>query len=576
MRSRLRLYSLVGALAVLLGILGWLLAAYTMAPQGEDAAADSSPLEASRLPNTDVNPFGANFFLAREVEPWKREKTVQMAAQAGLGWAKQQFAWAEIEPMRKGEFLTPNTQESSWTKYDEIVDLCRRYGLRVIARLDRAPAWARPPGSPAEAPPVRIEDFADFVYAFVSHFRGRVQYIQLWNEPNIYPEWGEQPVDPAGYAAMLRLASQRAKEADPNVYVLSAPLAPTLGEPHPEPGRWRSMNDLDYLEAMLQAGAGEAFDILSANAFGFDLPPTDPPDPAVLNFRRVELAREIMEQYGAAGKAVWINEYGWNAAPPSFDETVLTWKRVSEEQQAEYTLQGIDWARQNWPWVGVFAIWYFRQVGQQYTPSEAAYYFRMVDADFTPRRVYDAVQDATRSLRVASQGYMEETHPAVGWDPGWQTVIAARASAQALLQSDQPGDSLTFTFRGGMLELVTRCDPQGGRLLVTLDGRTVPGLPVDDQGRSYLNLSAPTTQWQVRLPVVQAVLSGQHVVRLTVSEQPGSEGGFQGVVDALVVDSSRRRNFPWLPVSLLSVGACTLAALVARELRLGRRPQVVY
>jgi hypothetical protein len=575
-RSKHRLYRLVGILLILLSILGWVLAAYATSPGRVDQPADATAPEPAPMPNTDVNPFGANFFLAREVEPWKREKTVQMAAQAGLGWAKQQFVWAEIEPLRKGEFVDPNSQESSWAKYDEIVDLYRRYGLRVIARIDRAPVWARPAGSPAEAPPASFEDLGDFVYAFASHFRGRVQYIQLWNEPNIYPEWGEQPVDPAAYTEMLALAYQRAKEADPNVFVLSAPLAPTLGEPHPEPGRWRSMNDLDYLEAMFQAGAGEVFDILSVNAFGFDLPPADPPDPQVLNFQRVALLRQIVEESGAANKPVWINEYGWNAAPISFDEANLTWERVSEEQQAEYTLQGIEWARQEWPWVGVFAIWYFRQVGQQYSPEDAAYYFRMVDVDFTPRRVYDAVQDATRSLRVASRGYVEETNPAVEWEPGWQAAIESQASAQAYLESDQPGDSLTFTFRGSTLGLVTRQDVDGGRLLVTLDGRAVSRLPTDNQGRSYLDLYAPAPEWQVTLPVVDGALPGQHVVRLTVSDQPGSGGGFRCAVDALVVDESQRRSFPWLPVSLLGLGSLTMVALLVRELRLIRRPQVVY
>jgi len=250
------------------------------------------------VPNTDVNPYGADFFLAREVEPWKRERTVEMAQQAGLGWAKQQFAWAEIEPLRKGEFIDPVSGESSWEKFDRLVDLYRANGLQVIARLDRAPAWARIEGTRAETPPASFEDFGDFVYAFVEHFRGRVQYIQIWNEPNIYPEWGEQAADPESYTEMLKIAYLRAKEADPDVYVLSAPLAITLGEPHPDPGKWRSMPDGAYLEAMYEAGAGEYFDILSANAFGFDLPPDDPPDPNVLNFPRVELQREIMEQHG--------------------------------------------------------------------------------------------------------------------------------------------------------------------------------------------------------------------------------------------------------------------------------------
>ncbi len=546
-------------LAVLVGLLGFVVVRYVVSvsfPTDEWIAARP-------IPNTDVNPYGANFFLAREVEEWKRQRTVEMAQQAGLGWAKLQFSWAEIEPLHKGGFIDPVSGESSWLKYDQIVKVVRSNGLQVIARLDRAPGWARLPDTRPETPPTRLEDFGDFVYAFVEHFRGRVEYIQVWNEPNIYPEWGEQAVDPVAYTQMLRIAYERAKEADPNVHVLAAPLAITLGEPHPEPGRWRSMPDLDYLEAMYEAGAGEYFDILSANAFGFDLPPEDPPDPYVLNFRRVELQRKIMERYGDEDKAVWFNEYGWNAAPAYFGEEDLIWKRVSEEEQAEYTLRGIEWAQQEWPWAGVFNIWYFRQTGQQYTPDEAAYYFRMVDVDFTPRRVYDAVQDATRSLFVAPSGHFEESHPAIVADASWHGAIAKEASGQALLECDLPETSLTFTFRGHSVDLIARQGPGEGRLLVTLDGRNVNGLPTDGQGRSYLDLYATAVVWQARLPIASGLAPDQHVVRLTLSAgQPMSAN-----VDAFQVNTGQPPAFPVLPVAILGAGILLAAGGIIWDVR---------
>jgi hypothetical protein len=347
--------------------------------------------------------------------------------------------------------------------------------------------------------------------------------------------------------------------------VLSAPLAETLGEPHPEPGKWRSMSDLDYLEAMYEGGAKDSFDILSTNAFGFDLPPTDPPDPEVLNFRRVELQRAIMERYADGGKAVWFNEFGWNAAPDTFTEEELTWKRVSEEQQAEYTLQGIDYARANWPWAGVFNIWYFRQTGQQYTPEEPAYYFRMVDVDFTPRRLYDAVRDAAPGLSVAQAGHFEETNPAVSIDAGWRELIAAEASGQSILENDEADASVTFTFRGHSVDLIARQGPHAGQLLVNLDGRNVQGLPTDEEGRSYIDLEASTTTWQVRQPIAAGLTPGQHVLRLTVS------GNNFCNVDAFEVNAGQPPAFPVLPVSGLAAGALVTAAALAWDLR--RRPR---
>ncbi len=49
-------------------------------------------------------------------------------------------------------------------------------------------------------PPAKFKDFADFVVALAQRYKGRIRYYQIWNEPNIYPEWGEQRSNPEDYA----------------------------------------------------------------------------------------------------------------------------------------------------------------------------------------------------------------------------------------------------------------------------------------------------------------------------------------------------------------------------------------
>jgi len=496
------------------------------------------------IPNTDVNPYGANFFLHREVEPWKRDKTLQMAAEAGIGWVKQQFPWEEIEPQRKGEFLEPTTKASSWAKYDEIVAACENYGLQIVARLDRPPAWTRQDNSYPERPPDNFEDYGDFVYVFVKHYQGRIKYIQIWNEPNIFPEWGNRPVDPAQYVELLEIAYRRAKEADPNIYVLCAPLAMTLGQEHPEPGKWIAMSDLAFLEEMYKAGAREYFDIYSANAFGMGRPPEDPPDPNVLNFQRVLLQRKIMERYGDGDKAVWFDEYGWNAAPESFPAESLIWQRVSEREQAEYTVRGIERARREWSWAGVFMIWYARQVGNIST-DRADYYFRMIDVDFTPRPLYLAVKGAALKQEVAGLGLYQETNPAVKPQGQWRTVIEDSALGRAFLRSDIEGDSISFTFSGTALDLITQRSGGAGRLLVSLDGRPVPGLKTDGQGQSYVDLYSPFTQSQARVSLVRGADPGEHTLRLTIAKDRHPEAtGSECILDAFEVVLAKGPTFP--------------------------------
>lgn len=527
----------------------------------------SGAIEAPRtIPNTDVNPYGANLFLSHEVEAWKRDKTLRMAADAGLGWVKQQFPWEEIEPRRKGEFIEPASGESSWAKFDAIVEACDTLGLRIVARLDRPPDWTRADNSLKQRPPDDFEDYGDFVYAFVQHYRGRIEYIQIWNEPNIYPEWGNQPVDPQAYVELLKVAYRRAKEADPNIHVISAPLAITLGEPAQEEGKWSAMSDLQFLEEMYQAGAADYFDIYAANAFGMDRPPEDPPDPKVLNFQRVVLQREIMERHGDAEKAVWFNEYGWNASPQDMPREKLIWGRVTEEQQAEYTVRGIELARREWPWAGVFFTWYFRQVGNLSVDS-SEYYFRMVDVDFTPRPVYHALQKAALGQGDAAPGLHQETSHAVRLAGEWRTVIDEGASAGGYASADAEGATLTLRFRGSAVDLLTRPSATGCRLLVTVDGRAVPGLPVDAQGRSYVDVLADSEESYVSL--VRGAPAGSHTMAVTVASAAGSEA-VECNLDGLLVSEGEARPFPVALVAGMAVVMCADAWFFARTWRRAR------
>ena len=303
-----------------------------------------------------------------------------MAQAAGIGWAKQQFAWEEAEP-RRGVF--------NWTKFDDLVSRFADHQMQVIARLDRPPDWTKQEARFKQGPPDDLNDFGDFVFAFVTRYGERVRAIQIWNEPNLWNEWGGRPPDAARYVELLKIAYTRAKQANPQVRVLSAPLAPTLEESP------FASSDFTYLDRLYRLGAQNYFDILSANAFGQDLPPEDPPSINVLNFQRVVLLRRLMEQYGDGSKAVWINEYGWNASPDTFPKSTLTWQRVSEAEQAAFTIQGITKARSDWPWAGPLCIWYFWQVGNV-SPERPDYYFRLVDPDFTPRLLYYALKAFTQ------------------------------------------------------------------------------------------------------------------------------------------------------------------------------------
>jgi hypothetical protein len=322
---------------------------------------------------------GVHTRLTDEVEPWKIRKTLEMVREMGSSWVVEFFPWAYYEP-EQGEFKFEHA--------DLVVDHARAQGLNVIARIGLVPWWARPHPKGQDTSPNYLDkenydELGDFVYEFVRHFKGRIHAIVIWNEPNLTFEWGFRSVDPAGYAEMLRVVYPRAKQADPNIVVLGGALAPTL-EPEDSPN---GMNDLTYLQKMYDAGAALYFDALAVHAYGLQSSAEEQPAPDRLNFRRVELVREVMVRNGDAAKAVYVTEAGWNDSP--------RWNQaVRPAQRIDYTLAAYQWAEERWPWCKVVAMWVFRYP----TPMRNYHdYYAFVGTDFEPRPIYLKVQEwATR------------------------------------------------------------------------------------------------------------------------------------------------------------------------------------
>ncbi|MBA2446437.1 MAG: cellulase family glycosylhydrolase [Chloroflexi bacterium] len=341
------------------------------------------------------NPIGVNVFLDQEASVEARRRNLEMLRAAGVGWVRQQFAWMEIERDAKGDFFDRKWNQSAWASYDEIVDLALAHGVQVIARVDTSPAWARPGNAWDRSPPERDEDFGDFIYALASRYRGRVRAYQIWNEPNLAVEWGRRPPDPTAYARLLRVATERIKQADSEAIVLTAAMAPTIEESE------QALNELVYLQRLYDAGAGGTFDVLAVQAYGLRNGPDDHRlSHGDVNFSRATLVRELMVRNGDAARPVWASEIGWNAQPPSFPGPA-PYGAVSEELQARYTVRAFERAHQEWPWMGVMAVWFLKLPAAWDVPAQPWHFFRILDPDFTPHPLYHALRAyaAERGLR---------------------------------------------------------------------------------------------------------------------------------------------------------------------------------
>jgi hypothetical protein len=335
-----------------------------------------------------ANRIGANVFLDQEVNVDDRRRSLEMLRAAGVGWIRQQIPWKEIERDAKGDFWDRKWNKDAWANYDNVIDLAHEYGMDVIARVDTSPDWSRPGRSSEndwdQAPPERFEDYGDFLYTLASRYRGKIRAYQIWNEPNLAIEWGQQAPDPAGYTRLLTIAYARIKAADPDAIVLSAAMAPTIEESD------RALNELVFLQQMYDAGARGAFDVLAVQAYGLRSGPDDLRlTSGDVNFSRTLVVRELMVKNGDAARPIWATEVGWNA-PPAGYAGPIPYGAVSEQLQAKYTIRAFERAREEWPWMGVMAVWFFKL--PEPWEGQPWYFFRMVSPDFRPYPVYEALR----------------------------------------------------------------------------------------------------------------------------------------------------------------------------------------
>ena len=371
----------------IIGVVHWFNTA--LRPQVQLSAETIPPLAA-------VSPFGMNTFLQLEPSLDVRAEALRQLSAAGFKFMRQSFVWEDIEIHGKGDFVDKRNDPNgvdAWAKYDHLVDLAQQYDIEIIARLDNPPAWSRAVGNEngSLAPPDDYADYGDFVATTVARYKGRVTYFQLWNEPNGNHEWGLSGPNPEQFTELLCIGYQRAKAANPAAVILAPALTPTFAVNN------TNLNDLIFMQRMYNSGAGECFDVMSAQGYGLRSGPAD----QRLQWNRVNFPyhlfmRDLMVVNGDADKPIWISETGWNAAPlEQFPAGTDQYGRVDLQQQARYAQQLYQRVQREWPWIGAVNYWFLKRPAPEI--DQQSYYFRAMEPNFEPLPAWDALVAAAQA-----------------------------------------------------------------------------------------------------------------------------------------------------------------------------------
>lgn len=234
----------------------------------------------------------------------KPERAVALMKEAGVGFIRMDFLWDDVEP-HPGGF--------TFQKYDRLVGLLSRNGIRVLGLLDYNTPWGGSHWNRAPNP----ERFTDYARAVVRRYRDRVKFWEIWNEPDQAIYWVPQD-DLKAYTALMKRVYPALKEEDPACRVLLGGLSGGAAGP---------------LKKIYANGGRTYFDIVNIHPF---VSPLEPNAAAKL--------RGILDDVEAAmraarddGKPIWITEIGCpGLKKPSRMKNWWLGTNPDETQQADW------------------------------------------------------------------------------------------------------------------------------------------------------------------------------------------------------------------------------------------------
>lgn len=329
-----------------------------------------------------------------------RERLFDMVAyEAGFGWVKQQVRWDQYE------YLPDKYSDVMLATLDEVVDDAENRGMNVLLSIVKAPDWARAT-TEEDGPPIDYQQYHEFVKDIVQRYKGKVQAVEIWNEPNLRLEWNGAPLSGAEYVRLLAVGYDAVKSAYPegNITVVSAGLAPTGVS-----DGVTAVDDRVYLRQMYEAGLANYADAVGIHPYSWANPPwarccgdwggspSHTNHPSFFFLGTIEDYRSIQAEFNDLGRPLWATEFGWgtmdklNRATPA-DAPFFDY--LNEDLQAQYILQAYEMAQQ-WDFMGPMFLWNFNVAALPGLDDNQSGY-SILRADNNPRRAFEVLRNTPK------------------------------------------------------------------------------------------------------------------------------------------------------------------------------------
>ena len=301
---------------------------------------------------SDLTPTGGTLTIGVQGLDWFRglstadtNKALDMAKAAGVTSVRLDISWFVVEAT-KGTY--------DWSSTDPLVNMVIAHQMTILGQLYDTPTWLS--GSTNyHTPPADPAKFAVFAAATATHYAGKINAWEIWNEPNLTQFWPNP--DPVAYTKLLKAVYPAIKAVNPNALVVTGGLGPAPGT--------GIDGSIAFVSAMYAAGAAGYFDVLALHPYFW---------PALPTTAALVAAHNLMVANGDGNKQIWLTEVG---AP-----TGTASRAVTEKKQAQTIAVLLKFARAN-SYIG--AIYPYSMFDTGTNLAEPEDNFGLLHRDFTPK-----------------------------------------------------------------------------------------------------------------------------------------------------------------------------------------------
>ena len=371
------------------------------------------------------SPLGVGFEVLDHRTAYDFQKVMPFARNTGVKWARVQTGWQRAEK-EVGKY------DFAWL--DEIVDGLQEAGIEPWLSLSFGNplymdgAEPIPPHNNYFYSPTRfgekgVNGWINYCKAMVEHFKDRITYWEIWNEPNA--GFMRQPGDlktmifeiPDTYAELVAISEKAIHSVQPEAKILGGSVSG---------GRYYS---LQYIHGLFRCGIADHIDIFSYHPYG-----------AIPEFCYPEILEKIREFIKASGKNIPIWQ-GENGRPSDTRLTKRGWKTTEGSQARFLTRRYITDLK-----LGIEMTSYFQMcdLGNGYAPNGNVHSQGVIDAtdpeNYRPKLSYRAMQSMAwlfdSRTQLMNSGF--DVFPMPDWNATTLPLEAAFATTCAFRRGNIP------------------------------------------------------------------------------------------------------------------------------------------